>query len=439
MSEPSEEARWARLSARPLPQWFDEARLGIFVHWGVYSVAGWAEPTAELGTVADDREWFTHNPYAEWYANTIRIADSPAALHHQQTYDGAPYDDLLDRWHRPTVDHAELLATFAQAGASYVVLTTKHHDGLTLWDAPGTGLRNTVRQGPRLDLVRVYADAARSVGLRFGAYYSGGLDWHVRPSPPHLSAASVEDVDRPKDLAYAAYAASHVRDLIERYRPDVLWDDIDWPDAGKDFGPHGIGRVFEDYYAQVPDGVVNDRWRVPHSDYLTSEYQMDLAKEGERPWENCRGIGLSFGYNANEEGVSLDSPGVLRHVLDAACRGGRVLLGVGPMADGTLPACQSVVLAQMARWMSVVGDVLPGLSPDGGAPEVGAGTFVRRGRNAGGRYLVVDSVEGDGPVDLPAPGGHLLTPDWARLQERDGGLRVLLDPARPGPAVLRAP
>ena len=128
---------------------------------------------------------FRHNAYAEWYGNTIRIPGSPAAEHHREVYGDAPYDDFLDAWTAERFDPTAWAELFAAAGASYVIPTTKHHDGIALWDAPGTGTRNTVHRGPRRDLVQEIADAVRAVGLRFGVYYSGGLDWSVSNFPPH--------------------------------------------------------------------------------------------------------------------------------------------------------------------------------------------------------------------------------------------------------------
>jgi hypothetical protein len=118
---------WDRFS-RPVPAWFPEARFGIFVHWGAYSVPAWAEPTGELGTV-DGPTWLRHNPYAEWYAHTIRLEGSPASEHHREVYGGAAYDDFLDAWHAEAFDPDDLVGLFARAGARYVVPTTKHHDG----------------------------------------------------------------------------------------------------------------------------------------------------------------------------------------------------------------------------------------------------------------------------------------------------------------------
>lgn len=436
VADPADAPRWAALSARRTPAWFDETRLGIFVHWGAYSVAGWAEPIGELGTI-DESTWFPHNPYAEWLYNTMRIEGSPAQRHMSESFPGLGYDDLLDRWQAPTVDYDALLGSFHAAGAGYVVLTTKHHDGITLWDAPGTDGRNTMRRGPRSDLVAAYADAARTQGLRFGAYYSGGLDWHVRPFPPHTTHASVFG-DRPNDPGYASYAAAHVRDLIARYAPDVLWNDINWPDSGKGFDVDGLGRVFEEYYAAVPEGIVNDRWHVPHADYRTSEYQFMLDSEGGVAWENCRGIGFSFGYNANEAQASLDSRGVIRHLVDVATRGGHLLLGVGPRADGTLPEFQAAVLRDMAIWMQAAGPILGGMQPVSGAQPaelIGDG-YLRMGTSGGETYCFVDA---DGAmVGLrTASRFELLTPGFADLAVEGDTVTVRLHQHRPGAAVLR--
>ena len=181
---------------RPLPQWARDASLGIFVHWGPYSVPAWAEPTGALGAVPDD-EWFAHNAYAEWYANTIRIEGSPAAEHHAREYGGAPYEAFLDAWRAEAYDPADWARLFRAVGADYVVPTTKHHDGVALWDAPGSGDLTTVARGPRRDLIGPLADAVRAEGLRFGVYYSGGLDWAFTDFPPHRSSDDVARSGRP--------------------------------------------------------------------------------------------------------------------------------------------------------------------------------------------------------------------------------------------------
>ncbi len=426
--------RWTALR-RETPDWFTRAKLGIFVHWGPYSVPAWAEPIGELGTI-EPATWFTHNPYAEWYFNTIRIDGSPAQQHHREVWADRPYDDFLDLWRPEAFDARELAETFRVAGASYVVLTTKHHDGVTLWDAPGTAGRNTVHRGPQRDLVREWVDGARAAGLRVGTYYSGGLDWHVRPFPPHQGASF--DGERPLDAEYASYAASHVRDLVRRYRPDVLWNDIEWPDAGKNFAPDGIGTVFEEFYAAVPHGVVNDRWNVPHQDFTTSEYQASLDNESSAVWENTRGVGLSFGYNAVEADHALTGAQAARHLVDVVSRGGRLLLGVGPKADGTLPDWQRTILADLGEWTGVAGPLLVDLTPaEGAAGEAltsvvsPAEAWVRRARSGVREVLCVDVPDSPTAVVTLSRPMTLLTPDWATLD----GATLTLGP-RPGPVVL---
>ena len=240
------------------------------MHWGPYSVPAWAEPTGALGAVPDD-EWFAHNAYAEWYANTIRIEGSPAAEHHAREYGGAPYDAFLDAWRAEAYDPGDWARLFRAVGADYVVPTTKHHDGVALWDAPGSGDLTTVARGPRRDLIGPLAEAVRAEGLRFGVYYSGGLDWAFTDFPPHRSSDDVATL-RPTDAAYNAYAYAHVADLVDRYRPDLIWNDIDWPDAGKAPGPHSIESLLAHYRSVVPEGIVNDRWGADVWDYRTSEY-----------------------------------------------------------------------------------------------------------------------------------------------------------------------
>ncbi|HLL68936.1 MAG TPA: alpha-L-fucosidase [Micromonosporaceae bacterium] len=438
---PDADVPWQRLQ-RPVPTWFTEAGLGIFIHWGAYSVPAWGEPVGELGTV-DDATWFQHNPYAEWYWNTIRLSGSPASQRHREMYGDATYDDFLDSWTASQFDAADWLSLFARAGARYVVPTTKHHDGIALWDAPGTGTRNTVRRGPRRDLVGELAAATREAGLRFGVYYSGGLDWSVTDLPPIRTQPDVVGL-RPRDAAYAAYAALQVRDLIDRYRPDMLWNDIEWPDAGKHDGELGLFQLFEQYYATVPEGVVNDRWGETHWDFRTSEYQHGLANESAAAWENCRGIGLSFGYNqAEDEAHSLDGPGVVRHLVDVVSRGGNLLLNVGPTADGRIPDVQRWALEGLAGWMQVNAAAVHGVRPvEDGLAAAGADPWVRWTTREGELWA---ACEGTGRLLLPADPSRLdlgsarLADGTPVAAERaDGGVVVDLPvPAVPGPAVVR--
>lgn len=368
-----------------LPEWATEASLGIFIHWGPYSVPAWAEPIGALGTIPDDR-WFAHNPYAEWYANTIRIEGSPAAVHHAEVHGSAPYEDFLDHWKAESYDPAEWARLFRELGADYVVPVTKHHDGVTLWDAPGGKGLSTVDRGPRRDLVAPLAEAVRAEGMRFGVYYSGGLDWSVGDRPPIENVADLNR-HRPNDAEYAARATAHVRDLIDRYRPSVLWNDIDWPDAGKADG--SLDDLIRHYRATVPDGIVNDRWGADVWDYRTSEYAAGGTNETGIGWENNRGLGFSFGYNRVEDETSTLGPRELaRHYADVVSRGGRLLLNVGPDASGRIPDMQLRTLTRVASWMTALKPYTADRRPSDLTVTAADGNWCRTWIS-GGRLIVV--------------------------------------------------
>lgn len=430
---------WSQLE-RPLPEWFANSPFGIFIHWGAYSVPAWAEPTGELGTV-EDTEWFVHNAYAEWYMNTIAIEGSPAHQHHEQVYGSKPYDDFLDEWKAENFDPQSWAELFKQAGADYVVPTTKHHDGIALWDAPGTKGRNVVDRGPKRDLIGEISSAVKSEGLHLGLYYSGGLDWHHRPFPPHLSSESVQDVDRPKDAGYADYAYDHVVDLIEKYRPELLWNDIEWPDAGKHFGPKGLGTLFKDFYKKCPTGVVNDRWGAgTHQDYTTSEYEHRRDVESADAWENCRGIGLSFGFNQVEGPEhSLTGRQIARQLVDIVSRGGHFLLNVGPKADGTIPEIQRTALLELGAWMKDHKRLLAGAAPAPEAPAVdGPKAWVRWIRRGSDLVAFVDATAPDvAKVRLAVPEGCTIADgNHAEVTRVGQDAEIALPASRPGPVAV---
>jgi len=426
---------------RPTPDWFRESGLGIFIHWGAYSVPAWAEPIGELGTF-DKSYWFAHNPYAEWYFNTIRIDGSPAQQHHRDVYGGAPYDDFLDAWSAESFDPADMAELFRSCGAAFVVPTTKHHDGIALWDAPGTNGRNTVHRGPRRDLVGDLAAATRAAGLRFGVYYSSGLDWHAAPTPPIVGEG--DGFFEPDDEAYAGYVYRHVMDLIDRYAPDILWGDIGYPAAGLPDGPVSFAHVLDRFYDRSPAGVVNDRWGLSHWDFRTSEYQQGLDLQGRGMWQSCRGIGYSFGYNQLEDARHyLDAAGAIRELVDVVSRGGNLLLNVGPDAAGRIPPLQRSCLEGMATWMAVNAAAVRAVTTvDEAVARPADDPWTRWTRTGEFLYGVVD---GNASADLPCRPDAVdvasaAMPDGTAIaaQATDRGIRVDLPAIAAGaPAVVR--
>ena len=343
-----------------VPDWYRDAKLGIFVHWGLYSVPAWADVLDRSDVTAETA--YARHQYAEWYANTVRIDGSPTKDRHERLHGiGHSYEDFADDWH-PGGDAAAGIARLAsRAGARYLVPTTKHHDGFCLWDSATTPF-TAARRGPGRDLLAELAAATRAEGMRLGLYYSGAHDWHVTDFPPLTSNDDLFALRR-NDPAFAAFTAAQLRELIDRFAPDILWNDIDWPDAGKYDGPDSLQQLFRDHLAAVPDGMINDRWGVPVHGVLTREYQ-DITSVQAEPFESTRGLGLSFGYNADESAEhALDGTALIRLLVDVVSKNGNLLINVGPRADGSVPALQSAALEQLGEWLAAHGEAIYGTRP----------------------------------------------------------------------------
>jgi alpha-L-fucosidase len=334
------------LNRHPLPDWYADAKLGIFIHWGLYSVPGWA-PLSHPSHDFESVDYIKNNPYAEWYLNTMRVEGSPTEAYHREHYGAnfnyynfAPvFDRESQKWNPD-----EWARIFRAAGARYVVLTSKHHEGFTLWPSatPNPTLAAD-RQHATRDIVGELAAAVRKQGMRMGLYYSGGYDWTFVPGPIRVKA-DYEKV-KPESQAYGDYAFAQIHELIERYHPSLLWNDIDWPRTGRPL------QVMADYYNAVPDGVIDDRFGVDHSDFTSPEYQK-LDKISATKWEECRGLGQSFGYNRAEGEAETIAPGELIALLvDIVSKNGNLLLDVGPEADGTIPPVQMERLQALGTWL----------------------------------------------------------------------------------------
>jgi alpha-L-fucosidase len=356
---------------RTIPSWYDDAKLGIFVHWGLYSVPGWAPRSGTIwGDGPEDTKLpnFGANPYAEWYRNTMRIEGSATQRYHAATFGAEfPYRRFAEAFDRESAAWrpdawAEL---FAKAGAGYVVLTSKHHDGFLLWPSRHRNAKDPDFVASR-DIVGELTSAVRRRGLRMGLYYSGGIDWL---SYDHV-IASVEDFVRavPPGAEYCEYATRHWKELIDRYAPCCMWNDIAFP------GPvENIEALFDYYYARVPEGVVNDRWRMtlgpeglvpalPH-DVRTPEYTT-VAEITPKKWEAVRGIGNSFGFNRDEGPDDYLSAQQLVHFfIDVVSKNGNLLINVGPRADGSIPDLQVDRLRALGAWLEVAGAAIHGTRP----------------------------------------------------------------------------
>ena len=390
------EPNWSSLSAHTVPDWFQNAKLGIFVHWGLYSVPAWATPTGELGKISFD-VWFRNNPYAEWYLNTLRIQGSPTYEHHLKTY-GKDFDyynfaqtfnSATEKW-----NPSAWADTFQKTGARYVVLTTKHHDGFTLWPSQ---VVNPNRPGlvAKRDLAGELTRAVRDHGMKMGLYYSGGLDWTFTKEPIRTMQDFPQRI--PQSAEYAAYADGHWRELIQRYQPSVMWNDIAYPRAGK------LEDIFSAYYNAVPDGVINNRFTVPYSDFTTPEYAK-YDRITEKKWESCRGLGFSFGYNQVEGPEQVIAPDKLIALfVDIVSKNGNLLLNIGPRPDGSISDIQLDRLHKLGAWLATNGegifDSRPWVHAGGKAED---GTDVRFTHKADSAYAFV--IERPSPTQVTIPG-----------------------------------
>jgi alpha-L-fucosidase len=345
----------ASLDRHPLPDWYADAKLGIFIHWGLYSVPGWAPPKA-LPSTATTEEQIASDGYAEWYYNTMRIPDSPTSRYHHEHYNDANYYDFTAAFNRETRKWSpdKMAATFRMAGARYVVLTSKHHEGFTLWPSKVVNPNQKNLNADR-DIVGELTTSIRSAGLKMGLYYSGGYDWTFNRGP--IETSKDFDTVKPESSAYGQYADAQAEELIARYHPSVLWNDIDWPKSGNAL------KVMADYYNAVPDGVVDDRFGVPHSDFTSPEYsKLDTIQT--KKWEECRGLGRSFGYNRAEgEAETIAPADLIALLVDIVSKNGNLLLDVGPEADGTIPAVQMDRLVKLGAWLKQNGDAIYGTRP----------------------------------------------------------------------------
>ena len=443
------------LNGRPVPDWYEDAKLGIFIHWGMWAVPAFAPKSGHLPDLMRTHyhDLNKYTPYTEWYWNAIKLEGSPAAEFHKATYGDMPYEAFREMFESEagSFDAQVWADLFAEAGARYVVFVTKHHDGYCLWP---TAHENPHKPGwsSKRDYVGELAAAVRAKGLRFGVYYSGGLDWTFNPQP----IANFGDMmaSQVMDESYAAYADHQFRELIERYRPDVLWNDIGHPRESD------IYPLFHDYYEAVPEGVVNDRWippgdlhrslldpkaragfnaavaeaaakapakiippLPPHCDFRTPEFSAFEDIEPKK-WEATRGLGAGFGFNRSEtDDDLLGEADLICSFIDMVSKNGNFLLNVGPEASGLIPEIQSKRLRALGGWLQANGAAVYGTRPwRRAAGETQDGLPVRLTASADRVYAILLGRP-EGPVQLvdPPPGHPAL---------------IGMDPALPGSGLV---
>lgn len=354
-----------------VPEWYNDAKLGIFIHWGLFSVPAFAVTGMSIVESSEKRtveEYFMNNPYAEWYLNSLRIPDSPTQKHHVKTYgEKFSYDDFVSIFNEciKKWDPKEWASLFKKIGARYVVLTTKHCDGFLLWPSkyPNPNKENYIASR---DIVGELTEAVKKEGINMGFYYSSAWDWSFNLFPIFDTLSFTKHYVQ--TLEYTKYVTKHWYELMDNYSPLILWSDMGYP-VGKN--PY---EIFADFYNKYPEGVVNDRWNqwlpeenkflpIRHKDFSTPEYRV-FKEIKKRKWETCRGIGNSFGYNQFETEEDYIKPEeLIKMFIDIVSKNGNLLLNVGPMADGTIPELQKKAILGLGEWLEVNGEAIYGTRP----------------------------------------------------------------------------
>ncbi len=360
------EPRWGSLDRRPNPQWFSDAKFGIIIHWGLYSVPAWS----------------VRGEYSEWYWNHIMDQKTPnpwRAFHDRTFGRGFTYPQFASQFHAELYDPDQWAKIFAGSGAKYVVLTSKHHDGFCLWpsaDANRTWGQpwNSVDAGPRRDLLGDLTRAVRRQGVKMGFYYSL-YEWY---NPLWL-----KDKNR--------YAVEHMqpqfKDVVRRYAPSIIFSDGEWDMPSGDWRtPELLAWLLNESPCR-DEVVINDRWgsecRHKHGGYWTTEYGAGMPN-ADHPWEEDRGMAFSFGYSRTEVLEDYRTGQDLVWMLaDLVSRGGNLMLDVGPTADGRIPVIMQDRLSEIGHWLKVNGEAIYGTGTwkdtcqwsDGAPPRQGYGQF----------------------------------------------------------------
>jgi alpha-L-fucosidase len=342
------EADWNSLDKRPLPTWFEDAKFGIFIHWGPYSVPAWSPK----GTYS---EWYQYWLQSESIFGNGDFTGQEIPEFQKNTYGpDSDYYDFGPMFKADLFDAKEWSSLFERSGSKYIVITSKHHDGFCLWPSKEANDRgfawNSFDTGAKRDLLGELTNEVKKTEVKMGMYYSL-YEWY-HPWWINDRERFVDELFHPQ-----------VKDLVQRYEPDVLWADGEWEMTSDKWKTEElIAWLYND--SKVKDNIIiNDRWgqetRHKHGGYYTTEYESDANFN--KPWEECRGMGFSFGYNRNEDIEDYNSAKALVLMLcDLVAQGGNLLLDIGPDARGRIPVIMQERLLEIGQWLDINGEAIYG-------------------------------------------------------------------------------
>ncbi|HXQ81238.1 MAG TPA: alpha-L-fucosidase [Opitutaceae bacterium] len=355
------------------PEWFHDAKFGMFIDYGLYSVAGYA-PMRESGAM-----------YPDWYLYNMYNSPEVAKYHRAKWGEDFQRDDFIPLFTAENFDPGGIAGVADDAGMRYVVPFCKHHDGFCLWPSSYTR-RNAAEMGPKRDLIGPLSEACRGRGLKFGFYFSleeweypviqgGGKMvriWTTLEDPTYQTVPFDEKAMAGKITGkvpvrdfVADYIIPQATEFIDRYDPDILWLDGDWTTFAEELGSRQIVSYFYNQASGRKTVASNDRlgrfMRFNSGDFFTSEYGSRNTERAKilHKWEECRGVSQSFGYNWQDTEKNVTSTGDLIDMLvGIVSENGNLLLVVNLDGKGAMPAYIRDRLHDVGRWLKVNGEAI---------------------------------------------------------------------------------
>jgi len=376
---------WENLNKRPVPAWFDDAKFGIMIHWGPYSVIGHRK--------ADDyAEWAPYHMYRDGKEVFNSFFDETFGAHPPEF----GYKDVIPLFKAEKWNPDEWADLFEEAGAKYVTLTAEHHDGYALWDSDHTDWCAT-KIGPKRDLVGDLGKALRKKGIKYAPSYHrerhnsffASEMYTANSQPLPLIAKEIKQMPEAADLygpfnlsdAFIDDYVARWQEIQDKYKPDFMWiDDVPifyWTEKSKN---HPQTQKFRDAYLNMVGDyfAASDEWG--KEVYLNNKgknlnwpdgpgclemdnLRMDVITV--KKWENPATLGSSYGYSREEEeNEAYKSPTELIHLLcDVVSKNGNLLLNIGPKADGTIPEGMQKRLLAIGEWLNTNGEAIYGTRP----------------------------------------------------------------------------
>lgn len=293
-------------------QWFADAKLGIFIHWGIYAVKG------------VDESWSFHNRKIS-YADYMQQMKGFTAAH----YNPQAWADLIK-----------------ESGARYAVMTTKHHDGVALWDTKYSKLNVAKATPAKRDVLTPLYAALRKDGIKCGAYFSL-LDWSHPDYPGFLKDSARYDMKQhpEKWQRFLQFNNGQLTELINKFNPDLWWFDGDWEHSAEEWKAADIKKLL---ISHNPNTIVNGRLQ-GYGDYDTPEQNFPITRPHFHWWELCMTINNNWGYQPQDKNWKTPYE-IISIFADAVSNGGNLLLDIGPKEDGTIPEEQVHVLKELGAW-----------------------------------------------------------------------------------------